>query len=163
MSFEIPKSEQADGISNSEPPAIPEAPQAAKVASKLKITAIANDTFMPNVCAAARDIIVIVTAAPLILIVAPSGIDTPYISLSSPKLSQSFILTGMFAAELLVKNAVIPLSLRHFRIKGYGFLFMNIEIISGFVTSATIAIQVAKIKISFPYCVNISIPFVETE
>ena len=31
------------------------------------------------------------------------------------------MLTGMLAAELLVKNAVMPLSLRHLRISGYGF------------------------------------------
>ena len=27
----------------------------------------------------------------------------------------------MFAAELLVKNAVIPLSFKHFKTRGYGF------------------------------------------
>ena len=150
-SFEMPKSEQAEGISNNEPPAIPEAPQAANVARTLKITAVVNDTSIPKVWAAASAIIVIVTAPPLILIVAPKGIDTLYKSLLSPKDSQSFMLTGIFAAELLVKNAVIPLSFKLFKINGYGFLPSIKDMINGFVTSATIAIQQASNKISLPY------------
>ena len=49
MSFEIPKREQAEGIKSKDPPAIPDAPQAAKVASILKITAVEKDTSTPNV------------------------------------------------------------------------------------------------------------------
>ena len=52
-----------------------------------------------------------VTAAPFVLIVEPRGIVIEKKSLSSPSLSQSWRLIGMFAAELLEKNAVIPLSL----------------------------------------------------
>ena len=44
---------------------------------------------------------VIVMAAPSMLIVAPRGIVTEYVSRSSPISSQTFILTGILAAELL--------------------------------------------------------------
>ena len=61
-------------------------------------------TLIPSVCAAANVITVIVIAAPSMLIVEPSGMDTEQLSLSKPIFSQSSMFTGMFAAELLVKN-----------------------------------------------------------
>ena len=54
---------------------------------------------------AANVMIVIVIAAPPMLIVAPNGIDTEYISGLSFKRFAKSRLTGMFAAELRVKNA----------------------------------------------------------
>ena len=75
MSFEIPNKEQARGIKSKEPPATPDAPQAAKEAIKPKISAMTSPTSIPKVCTAASVITVIVTAAPLILIVAPRGIE----------------------------------------------------------------------------------------
>lgn len=72
----IPKNEQAIGISSSEPPATPEAPQAPKVAITPNKRAEANVTSTPTVCATAKAKTVIVTAAPSMLIVAPSGILT---------------------------------------------------------------------------------------
>ena len=41
----------------------------------------------------------------------------------------------MFAAELLVKNAVKPLSFKHFKICGYGFLRSILNTMIGFVTN----------------------------
>ena len=41
----------------------------------------------------------------------------------------------MFAAELLVKNAVKPLSFKHFKISGYGFLRSILNTMIGFVTN----------------------------
>ena len=61
---------------------------------------------------------VIVTAAPSMLIVEPKGILIEKKSLSRPKRSHNCMLTGIFAAELLEKNAVIPLSLKHVKTKG---------------------------------------------
>ena len=49
--------------------------------------------------------IVIVIAAPPILIVAPNGMDTEYISGFSFKRLAKSRFTGMLAAELRVKNA----------------------------------------------------------
>ena len=45
-------------------------------------------------------------------IVAPSGMDIEYVSFSRSRRSHNARFTGMFAAELRVKNAVIPLSRR---------------------------------------------------
>ena len=45
---------------------------------------------------------------------------------------------GMFAAELLVKNAVKPLSFKHFKISGYGFLRSILNTMIGFVTNTVI-------------------------
>ena len=51
--------------------------------------------------------------------------------------------------------------------RGYVYQMTNEEnvkkIINGFVTSATIAIHKASIKINLPYWENISIPFDDTE
>ena len=60
----------------------------------------------------------IVIAAPSMLIVEPNGILIEKKSLSIPSLSHRCMLTGMFAAELLEKNAVIPLSLKHVNTNG---------------------------------------------
>ena len=75
-SSEMPNREHAIGIRSREPPATPDAPQAARVASTLKITALGISTAIPSVCAVASAITVIVIAAPSILMVAPSGIVT---------------------------------------------------------------------------------------
>ena len=75
------------------------------VAMMDKRIAVGISTTIPKVWAAANVMIVIVIAAPPILIVAPNGIDTEYISgLSFNRLARSRF-TGMFAAELRVKNA----------------------------------------------------------
>ncbi len=65
----------AIGISSSEPPATPDAPQAASADTTLSSSAVAKSTGMPRVCAAASAITEIVIAAPPMLIVAPSGIE----------------------------------------------------------------------------------------
>ena len=122
MSLEIPKSEHAIGIRSREPPATPDAPQADKVARILKIMALGISTAIPKVWAAASVMTVIVIAAPSMLMVAPSGMVTEYVSLSSPISAQASILIGMFAAELRVKNAVMALFFKHLKISGYGFL-----------------------------------------
>ncbi|MNR34377.1 hypothetical protein D3C85_1521460 [compost metagenome] len=46
-------------------------------------------------------------------------------------------LTGMFAAELRVKNAVMPLSRRQVSTNGYGLRRSFQNTMSGFITSAT--------------------------
>ncbi|MNN67630.1 hypothetical protein D3C81_1832730 [compost metagenome] len=102
----------ARGINKSDPPATPEAPAAATADKMLRISAVPKSTSMPTVWTAARVKTEIVTAAPAILIVAPNGMDTEYVSLSSFISSHKLMLTGMLAAELRVKNAVIPLSFR---------------------------------------------------
>ena len=150
MSFPIPKSEHAIGINNNEPPATPEAPHAPNVAITHKISADGMSTEMPSVFAAAKVIIAIVMAAPSMLIVAPKGIEIQYISLSRPSYLQSSIFTGIFAAELLVKKAVIPLSLRHLKTNGYGFFFSIKKTIKGFTTKAKNNIQPTKTSKSFP-------------
>ena len=52
------------------------------------------------------------------LIVEPRGMETEYISSSNPSFLQSSRLTGILAAELLVKKAVTPLSRMHLKISG---------------------------------------------
>ena len=75
-SFCMPSKEQARGISNSDPPAIPDVPQAPRVETTHKSRAVAKSTSMPKDLAAQSDITAIVIAAPSIFIVAPSGIET---------------------------------------------------------------------------------------
>ena len=75
-SFEMPRNEHAIGIRNREPPAIPLAPQAPIVAITQSIKAVGKLTEIPRVWAAAKVITAIVMAAPFMLMVAPSGIDT---------------------------------------------------------------------------------------
>ena len=96
------------GISSREPPATPEAPHAARVLRKERMSADGKSTATPTVFAAASVITAIVIAAPSMLIVAPRGMETEYISRSSPNFSHRDILTGMLAAELRVKKAVRP-------------------------------------------------------
>ena len=134
MSLEIPKSEHAIGIRSREPPATPDAPQADKVARILKIMALGISTAIPKVWAAASVMTVIVIAAPSMLMVAPSGMVTEYVSLSSPISAQASILIGMCAAELRVKNAVMALFFKHLKISGYGFLRMHQNTRIGLVT-----------------------------
>ena len=104
----------------------------------------------------------IVIAAPSMLIVAPSGIETEYISRSRPSSSQSSMLTGMLAAELLVKNAVTPLSRRQRIASGKPFLLINKVEIVGLTTSAEKSMQPTSSRRSFPYVVKIERPLVET-
>ena len=66
-------------------------------------------TCTPIVNAVESANVVITVAAPSMLMVDPRGIDTEYKSSSRPSSLQSSMLTGILAAELLVKNAVIPL------------------------------------------------------
>ena len=119
-SFGIPNKLAANGISNSDPPATPDAPQALIAARILRMRAVPKSTGIPKVWTAAKVRTEIVTAAPAILIVAPSGMETEYVSLSNPRSSQRVMLTGMFAAELRVKKAVMPLSLKHLKTTGKG-------------------------------------------
>ena len=114
----IPNNEHAIGISNNEPPATPDDPHAPNVEITHRITAIGKATWIPSVWQTARVITVIVTAAPSILIVEPKGMLIEKKSRSRPKRSHSCIFTGIFAAELLEKNAVIPLSLKHVNTNG---------------------------------------------
>ena len=58
------------------------------------------------------------------------------------------MFTGMLAAELLVKNAVIPLSFRQRRTSGYGFWRVQMKVMIGLITSATINMGGAAITIS---------------
>ena len=76
MSFGIPNKEHASGIRSSDPPAIPEAPHAESADKILNTIAVGISTEIPNVWAAANVIMVIVMAAPSMLMVDPSGIDT---------------------------------------------------------------------------------------
>ncbi|MNY58071.1 hypothetical protein D3C86_1943650 [compost metagenome] len=76
ISLGMPNRLHASGISNSEPPATPEAPQAQIAATTLNRIAVGMSTTMPSVCTAAKVSTVMVIAAPAMLMVAPSGIDT---------------------------------------------------------------------------------------
>src|SRR5690606_19974405 len=72
-SLEMPKRLQAGGSSTNEPPATPDAPQAQMVATTLSNKAVGRSTGIPGVFTAASVSTVMVTDAPAILIVAPSG------------------------------------------------------------------------------------------
>ena len=76
ISLLIPKSEHAIGIRSNEPPATPDDPQAPKAAMILSRRALVIVTSIPSVWQVARDITVIVTAAPFILMILPRGILT---------------------------------------------------------------------------------------
>ena len=76
ISFEIPNILQASGISSREPPATPDAPQAHREATTLNSSAVGRSTGIPSVLTAASVNTVMVIAAPAILMVAPSGIET---------------------------------------------------------------------------------------
>ena len=75
-SFVMPNKLQARGINKSEPPATPEAPQAEIADTMHSKMAVGKSTSMPKVWVVARVNTEIVMAAPAILTVAPSGIDT---------------------------------------------------------------------------------------
>ena len=66
----------AIGISSSEPPATPEAPQAPSEATTLSTSAVQKSTCPPSVCTAAIVSTVMVMAAPAMLMVAPRGMET---------------------------------------------------------------------------------------
>ena len=117
-SLEIPKRLQATGMSRREPPATPEAPQAENAATILRTRAVPKSTLIPSVLTAAKVRVLIVIAAPAMLIVAPRGIETEKVSGLSPRSRQSFILTGMLASELRVKKAVTPLTRKQRQTKG---------------------------------------------
>ena len=76
ISFGMPNILHASGISSSEPPATPDAPQAHSDATTLSSSAVGRSTGIPSVCTAARVSTVIVIDAPAMFTVAPSGIDT---------------------------------------------------------------------------------------
>ncbi len=76
MSFEMPNRLQLSGINSSEPPATPDAPHADSAATILSSSAVGRSTLIPSVWVAASVRTVIVMAAPPMLIVAPSGIET---------------------------------------------------------------------------------------
>ena len=101
-----------------DPPATPDDPHAATLATRDKRIIINNEIEIPMLWQSARVITIIVIDAPSILIVEPKGILIVKKSLSNPKRSHNIILTGMLAAELLEKNAVIPLSLKQVNTKG---------------------------------------------
>ena len=75
-SLPMPKKEQAMGMSSNDPPATPDAPQAPMVAIRPRKMADAKLTSTPTVWATAKEKTVIVTAAPSMLMVAPSGMLT---------------------------------------------------------------------------------------
>ena len=77
MSCEIPNNEHAIGIKSRDPPAIPEAPQAARTVIMHNITVVGKLIAMPIEWQVASVIIVMVIAAPSILIVEPKGILIP--------------------------------------------------------------------------------------
>ena len=72
------------------------------------------------------------------------------------------MLTGILAAELLVKNAVIPLSFRQRMASGQAFLFSVIDAIDGLTTSAVNSMHPTSSPSSFPYVVKMASPLSET-
>ena len=114
----IPKRLQAKGMSIKEPPGTPAAPQAQSEATTERRIAVKTSTCTPNVVQAESARTVIVIAAPAMLMVAPRGIDTPKVSSGSFSLRHRFMLTGMFAADERVKNAITPDSRRVMRVSG---------------------------------------------
>ena len=69
----------------------------------------------------------------------------------------------MFAAELLEKNAVTPLSLRHVKTNGKGFLFKSRAEISGLIMNAMIRMHPTINNMSSPYCEKILKPLSQTD
>ena len=65
--------------------------------------------------------------------VAPSGIETAKVFFRKPNFSHNLRFTGILAAELLVKKAVMPLSLKATNTTGYGFLLVFSQTISGLI------------------------------
>ena len=106
----IPNRPQATGISSNEPPATPEAPQAETVAKTDNTNMVVKSTEIPTVFTVAKVSTVMVTDAPALLRVAPKGMATLAVDSFTPKRLAKSRLTGILAAELRVKNAVMPLS-----------------------------------------------------
>ncbi len=158
----MPNSEQAIGISNREPPATPEAPHAPNAETTDSRIAAGREIWMPSVFAAAMDMMVMVIAAPFMLMVAPSGMDTEYMSLSRPSFSHSCMFTGMFAAEERVKNAVSPDSLKQRYTSGYGLRRRYRKMTSGPNTSTMSSMVPTSSNSRLPYRVNASRPFSDT-
>lgn len=136
MSLEIPKMEQARGISIREPPATPELPQAQNTAATHIRKAAPKLTFTPRVFTAAIVMITMVTAAPDILMVQPRGMDTEYVSRGMPRRLQRWRLMGRLAAEERVKKAYSPLWTVQVQTRGYGFLRVMRKTRSGLMTKA---------------------------
>ena len=113
---------------------------------------------MSSVVAAASAMVEIVIAAPAMLTVDPSGMEIEYVSSSRFSFLQSSMLTGILAAELLVKNAVIKLSFKQVNTSGYGFLRTHINVTSGLMIKATTAILPTRTAISFPYSTSAPSP-----
>ncbi len=137
-SFGIPKRLQASGIRRSDPPATPEAPAALAAERTHRISAVGKSTWISSVCAAASAMVDCNSSSCLIDSCAKWNGDGVSIPRPNQDPWQSFMLTGMLAAELRVKNAVSPLSFRQRKHKvGMGFLRRQINVISGFIISAT--------------------------
>ena len=150
MSLDIPSRLQARGTKRRDPPATPDVPAAEMDATRLRRIAVGMSILTPTVFAVAMESTVMVTAAPAMLMVAPRGIEMEYFSSSSPSLSHSAIFTGMLAAELLVKKAIIPLSFMHLNTRGYGFCLIFKNTIIGLVTKATKAIHPTSTRMILP-------------
>ena len=84
------------------------------------------------------------------LIVAPKGIDTEYVSSSNPNSLASSMLTGMLAAEERVKNAVMNEPFKHLNTSGNGFCFVQRNTMIGLVTNITTNIDPTNTPRSFP-------------
>ena len=76
--------------------------------------------------------------------VAPSGIETAKVFLRKPSFSHNLRFTGIFAAELLVKKAVMPLSLKAMSTIGYGFLLVFNQTIRGLIRKAMTSMDPTK-------------------
>ena len=69
---------------------------------------------------------------------------------ANPNSSHKFILTGILAAELLVKKAVTPLYFKHLNTNGNGFCLIIIQAIKGFTIKVTKVIHPSNKIINFP-------------
>ena len=147
VSEEIPNKPHATGINSSDPPATPDAPHAVTTDTTDNTTIVKKSTSIFNVFTVAKVKMVMVTAAPAILMVAPSGMDTLAVDSETPRRFAKSKFTGIFAAELRVKNAVIPLSSKHLNTNGYGFFFITMATKIGLITNATKAIVATKTTI----------------
>ena len=88
--------------------------------------------------------ITMVTAAPAMLIVQPRGIEIEYDSLGIFSFSHKARFTGMFAADDLVKKAVIPEFATAVHTRGYGFFLVTANTRIGFIINATISIVATR-------------------
>ena len=70
------------------------------------------------------------------------------------------MFTGMLAAELRVKNAVIPDSRRQVNTKGYGFFLVMLKTIKGLTAKAIINIALSKTATRWLYSDNVVNPVV---